>query len=136
MPFPALAGLTIGQKLKKLAPYIAVALAVVALLTLTYCEGKRSGKAAAEIEQLEDDIETLEVVVDANETAAGERLADAEDLATQEEELDDARTTPGDDANTRRLRRLCIKLRQQGGDTANHPTCCRFEGAAGTCPAP
>ena len=134
MPFPALAGLAIGAKLKKLLPYLAIAAVVALELTLAYCEGRDAGEQAAEVEQLEQDLETAEDVGKANETASGERLGDAETLDQQQEELKDARTHQGDDAVTRRARSLCSKLRQQGGDTAHHPTCCRFENEGRACP--
>ena len=133
MPFPALAGLSIAGKLKKLLPYIAIAAGVALILTLAYCQGKSAGKNEVVVEQLEENIETLEDKGKADTAAGDERVADTQTLNTQAEELEDARTNPADDATTRRARRLCARLRQSGGDTANNPTCCRFEGAAGTC---
>lgn len=135
MPFPALAALSIGAKLKKVLPYAAVAVAVALVLTLAYCQGRSAGKNAVVVEQLEEDIHQLEVVGEANEGAATDRVNDAGQLAEQREELNDARTHQGDDAATRRARSLCSKLRQQGGDPSNHAACRGLEGAAGTAPA-
>lgn len=135
MPLPALAGLSIGQKFAKLLPYLAIALAVALVLTLAYCQGKSAGKNEEVVEQLEEELEVVETVLGANEAAAGDRVTDTQALGEQQEELEDARTHQGDDAVTRRARSLCSKLRQQGGDTSNHPTCCRFEGDGRACPA-
>lgn len=67
------------------------------------------------------------------ETAALERQIDAAVAKTQSRELEDARTETADDPATRRLRSLCVKLRQQ--DPARFdaaPACRRFVGPAGT----
>lgn len=112
----------------KWAKFAALAAAVAFLLTLTYCEGRKAGENAVEVEQLEDDLETLEDLGTANEAAGEQRLEDSDELRNQQEELQDARTVQGDDAGTRRLRSLCLRLRQQGGDPRDVAACHRFEG--------
>lgn len=108
------AALSAAQKFRKLLPFIAVAVSIALFLTLAYCQGKSAGRQAEQVEQLEDDIETLEDLGAANEGAAGDRVADAENLAEQAEELAEALALPGDSRAERRTRSLCTKARQQG----------------------
>lgn len=116
----------------KWAKFLAVGVVVALLLTLAYCKGQSAGENKVKVEQLSNEIDTLHTVGQANDTAADERLGDARDLQNQAEELKDASSHPSDDRNTRRLRRLCVQLRQQSGGAVNNPACKRFDGEAGT----
>lgn len=118
--------------------YVGAGLAVLAalILTLAYCQGKHAGANGEKVGQLERDNKTLHTVNAADNKAADERLHDQATTQQQAQELHDASTHPGDDRNTRRLRRLCVQLRQQSGHPSDNPACTRFDGEAGTSPAP
>lgn len=76
--------------------------------------------------------EALKLDLALHEQAARERQADAATIGHQQEDLNDALSHPGDDADARRLRSLCVKLRQQSAarfDTT--PACHRFAGDTG-----
>lgn len=117
-----------GQ-IMRFGPYVAVALVFALILTLTYCAGGSAKQDEIEAERLEQAIEFLEGEREAYGHAADEAVADNNEIRDQEEELEDARTTPGDDAYTRRIRSLCVKLRQQ--QAPEHSACARFNGGNG-----
>jgi len=78
-------------------------------------------------------VAVLQLDLKLKEEAALQAAKDAGKLADQSKELNDARSAPGDDADTRRLRSLCVKLRQQSAARFNAtPACRRFDGQAGT----
>lgn len=90
-------------------------------------------RVKADLAAAQTQIETLKLDLQLKEQAALERQADNSESKTQKEELDDARNQSGDDANTRRLRALCIKLRQQAPARFDAtPACSRFAGPSGT----
>lgn len=99
--------------------------ALVALaLLLSYCTGRGDGKRVEVVKQQERTIEVLEDVGEANEAAAGTRVADATRIALDQKELEDALKATTD-PDTRRVLRGCIIMRQQGRDTAGIPACGR-----------
>jgi hypothetical protein len=108
--------------LKKYGPYAAIALVAIGILSLTYCEGKKSGKTGEVIQQQEREIETQEKLGEANVGAADRRVEDAKKAVEQEKELIDALKTTQDPARQRVLRG-CIILRQQGRDTSSISAC-------------
>jgi hypothetical protein len=89
-------------------------------------------EAEADLRAAEAEIALLQHQAALVETAAEERAADTDTLRTQDRELSDARNHEGDDADTRRVRRLCVVMRQQGRDTSGLAACQRFAGEGGT----
>ena len=101
-----------------------IALLVGLVVLLTYCTGRSDGKRVEVVKQQERTIEVLEDVGEANDTAAGTRVADATRIALDERELTDALKTETD-PYTRRTLRGCIIMRQQGRDTSDLSACTR-----------
>lgn len=87
-------------------------------------------KAEARAEQAETALELAGTEIAALRLTLEEAQRDRQIIMTQEQELDD--DTIADNPNLARLRNLCIRMRQQGRDISNHPTCGRFAGSAGT----
>lgn len=110
--------------LAKYWPYALIAAAVAVLLTLTYCEGRKSGKSGEVVKEQARTIQVQQEVGNANENAAGARVADATKAAQQEKELKDALDASKDPARQRVLRG-CLIMRQQGRATKDLPIVCR-----------
>jgi len=90
---------------------------------------------ATDLGQAKTTIEILQADAVLKEQAALDRAADNAELTGQERELEDARSTEGDSAAARRLRRLCVILRQQGWDAGADSACGRFADATGAASA-
>ena len=99
-----------------------VALLVIAILSLTYCQGKQAGKSGEVVKQQGREIETQQDLGRANSNAAEGRVNDAVKAANERKELDGAIQNSGDPVRQRTLRG-CVILRQQGRDTTNIPGC-------------
>ena len=95
---------------------------VIAILALTYCQGKSAGKSGEVVKQQKHEIETKKEEMGAAENAAIFRVEDARKLDQQERELRDAVKDAKSDDDAR-ARRGCAILRQQGRDTKNIPAC-------------
>jgi Flp pilus assembly protein TadB len=121
-PFSALTSKIFG------AAALALLLAAAFLWWRLDAKSEALGEAKAELAAAEAEIELLKLDADLKETAATEREADNDALRNEERELQDARTHEGDDADTRRIRRLCVVLRQQGRDTSDVPACAGLGG--------
>lgn len=113
-----------GEKSARLAFYGGIAALVALVLLLAYCTGRGDGKRVEVVKQQERTIEVLEDVGEANEAAAGTRVADTKRIALNEKELADALKAETD-PDTRRVLRGCIIMRQQGRDTTGIPACGR-----------
>lgn len=113
-------------------------LSLALLLAVAFLWWRLDAKATALVEAQGDlraahaAIELLKLDAELKETASQEREADGADLRDQERELSDARTHQGDTADTRRIRRLCVILRQQGKDPNGYAPCRGLAGSAGT----
>lgn len=110
--------------LSKYGIYLAIAAFVVIVLTLTYCQGQKSGKSGEVVKQQERTIQTQQEVGAANENAATARVSDATRAAQQEKELKDALNATNDPARQRVLRG-CLIMRQQGRSDKDLPAACR-----------
>lgn len=99
--------------LKKYGIYLGIAAAIIAVLTLTYCQGQKAGKSGEVIKEQGRTIQTQKEVGAANENAAGARVADATKAAQQERDLKDALAATND-PNRQRVLRGCLIIRQQG----------------------
>ena len=108
--------------LKRWWPAIAGAAVLLAVLTLTYCQGRSAGKSGEVIQQQKREIETQQDLGRANEKAGDQRMKDAERSTAQQKELTDALAATNDPDRQRALRG-CIILRQQGRDTSHLPAC-------------
>lgn len=124
MMIPAFLIKRFGEKGARLALIGAVLMLIGLSLLVTYCVGRGDGKADEVIERQAQEIELLEDVADANDSAAEARVADVQRIALNEKELNDALTTTSD-PDTRRVLRGCIIMRQQGRNTAGLPACSR-----------
>ena len=116
MPVLTLAAL--GNLLKRIWPYLAIAAAVGLALLLAYCAG---GKGEV-VKQQGRTIKTQQQVGKADDKAADTRVDDAVRVEQQKQELRDAlkNATSGDDA---RRRGGCAVLVQQGRDVSAVPAC-------------
>ena len=95
---------------------------IAALLLLSYCTGRSDGKKDEVIGQQEREIETLDKVGKANDSANQRRIDDYTYGAEQQREIEDAvRNAKGPDDV--RAQRGCVILRQQGRDTNSIPAC-------------
>lgn len=83
-------------------------------------------KAEARAEQAEEALVLAGTEIAALRLNLEEAKRDASILDNQETELENANTS--DDPNLARLRNLCVRMRQQGRDLSDHPTCGRFAG--------
>lgn len=108
--------------LKRWWPAIAGTAVLLAVLTLTYCQGRSDGKSGEVIQQQKREIETQQDLGRANEKAGDQRMKDAERSTAQQKELTDALAATNDPDRQRALRG-CIILHQQGRDTSNIPAC-------------
>jgi formylmethanofuran dehydrogenase subunit B len=108
--------------LAKYGIYLAIAAAVAALLTLTYCQGRSAGKSGEVVQEQKRTIQVQQEVGGANENASTARVADATKAVQQERELKDALNASKDPARQRVLRG-CLIMQQQGRDTKNLPAC-------------
>ncbi len=121
---PAVLVKRFGPTGAKFAFFGGIGVLVALTLLLSYCTGRSDGKREEIVEQQERTIEVLEDVADANETAAGSRVADTTRIALEKEELEDA-LKDTTDPDARRVLRGCIIMRQQGRSTAAIPACSR-----------
>lgn len=105
--------------------YIAIAAIVVAVLGLTYCQGKSAGKSGEVVKEQGRTIQVQQEVGAANENAADARVSDAVLAAQQEKELKDALAATND-PDRQRVLRGCVVMRQQGRLEKDLPTPCRL----------
>ena len=108
--------------LRKYGPFAAIALAMIVILSLTYCEGRKSGKSGEVIEQQQRELDTQEKLGEANTSAADRRVQDSVEAVKQEKELNDAIKATSDPDRQRALRG-CVIMRQQGRDTSGIASC-------------
>lgn len=118
MPLPAF--LAAGSMLRKFAIPLIIAAAVALLLTLTYCEGKKSGKAGADISTLKGNQKTLEKKGKADDSAAGQRLEDAGRQTQEQAELEKVTQNATDPTSRRRAFHRCLRD-QQAARKAGRP---------------
>ena len=104
-------------------PWLAAGVVIIAaLLLLSYCTGRSDGKKDGVIGQQEREIETLDKVGKANDSANQRRMEDYQYGVEQQREIEDAvRNAKGPDDV--RAQRGCVILRQQGRDTSRIPAC-------------
>lgn len=106
------------------------ALGGIALL-LVYCSGKAEGARAAEEALAQANFEAIAIDTTARENAARARVADAEAVAEQKEEMIDAIQSVDDTLpDPVRIALGCQRLRAAGKDTTLIPACGRSSGAA------
>lgn len=122
--------------LGKLASIVGIrgGMAIALALALAVCwwgwsnAADKRDELRLELRAAEAEIELLKLDAGLKEAAATEREADNTTLRNEERELSDARTHEGDDADARRIRRLCVVMRQQGRDTSDVPACAGLGG--------
>ena len=117
--------IVIPAAVKKYGPYLAVALLVVAILALAYCQGKSHGAKDEQLNTAENTIEVQHTEAAAQEAAAEQRVRDVLTLAEQEKELENARKI-GAHPSELRARRACIVMQQQDRSAGVPPECERF----------
>lgn len=111
---------------KRLVGILGIALIAVALLAYVYAKGVSRERDRQEAAQAVAVAEALKLDGRAKEAAAGERLADAQQVATVKEELTDAvANLPDAVPSARRVALACERLRQQGADLSGVPACFR-----------
>lgn len=86
----------------------------------------RADRLSDQVAALEGTVLNLELDRAIAEQAAIERAQDKSTLTTQEKELSDARTVPGDSPADRHLRRLCVLRIQQSGRDGLPSQCSRL----------
>lgn len=125
MPLPAfLAGKSASVLFKKIGLPLLIAAAVIAILMLTYCEGKSSGTAKADLARERGNVETLEKKGRADEAAAGSRLSDGLRQQQEQTQLEKVTANETDPRERRRAFHRCLRLQQSAraaGDPA--PVC-------------
>lgn len=112
---------------KKLAPFAAIA-AAIALLTALWGAWQvfdyLNDRAAVKQAVLENNVTALEAQVEADATAAAERLRNAATNSETERAYEDAILVPKtDDSDDPGVRLACERLRRAGRDTATVPGC-------------
>jgi len=124
MPLPAfLAPAAIGGFLKRAWPFL-LAAAVGLVLLLTYCEGKRSGKAGADLAREKGNVKTLQRVNKANEAAAENRLTEQARVNKEQRELQEAVSHETDPRERRRAFHRCLRLQQSARAANREPPEC------------
>lgn len=109
---------------KRLVGIIGFALIAVALLAYVYTKGVGQERDRQEAAKAVAIAEALKIDGRAKEAAAGERLADAEEVATLKEELTHAvASLPDELPSARRVALGCARLRAQGADLRSVPAC-------------
>jgi len=106
---------------------IALVLIIGLVLMLTYCSGKRDGRAQIEqqIDRANEKAEARNKV--ANERANDARVTDGQAVLELREELTDAvEDTPDTMPTERRIARGCVQLRRSGRDTSTIPACAGY----------
>lgn len=114
MPVPAfLAPAAVGGFIKRAWPFL-LAAAVGLVLLLTYCEGKRSGRARADLARERGNVEALEDKGKADANASAARTDSAVRAQAErrelEETIDEARSQGRD---PRAAYYECVRLQQQ-----------------------
>ncbi len=101
-----------------------IALAVAALLTLTYCLGKSAGKGEANEARLEGNVEAVKADRAADTKAAETRRTDDARLTAEQSELKEVTTNAPDPAAARRAHYRCIRLQQAAREAGREPPSC------------
>lgn len=112
--------LAIKMFLGKAWPFL-LAAAVVGILTLSYCEGKKSAQRQAELERAKANEQALDDLIEAEKVIGGERLNDAvrseKESGELKEAIDDAKAKGAD---PRAAFYQCVLL-QQAARKAGRP---------------
>ena len=91
---------------------VAVALLLVGLLLLAYCEGKDAGGDAAYRPRLEGNVKAVEKKSEADTKAADTRVNDEVRAEKERAELKEVIEDAPDPAAARRAYRACVRLQQ------------------------
>lgn len=109
---------------KKVAPWAAAALFALLVVAGWSIFDHFNDRAAIEQDRLESNVEQLEGQVAADTKAADQRMADLQAQQEQEKALDNAIENPlPGDSDDPHVRLACERLRRDGQDTSNLPTC-------------
>lgn len=110
--------------LSKYGVYLGIVVVAIVILSLAFCEGKKSGRAGEVIDQQERELDFKAAEGDAQTEASKTRVEDVVRVAMEAKELTDALEAETDPYK-RRVLRGCIVMRQQGRDTSSVPQCSR-----------
>ena len=100
-------------------PFI-LAATVGLVLLLTYCEGRKAGTSARDLQRERGNVTSLEPKGRADEHAAGRRLIDADRLRTEEQGLKGVRHEGQNPTERRLARHRCLRA-QQSARAAGRP---------------
>ncbi len=108
----------------KLPVILGGALLVLALAVALYIQGRSDGRAKADADRAIANVEAMKTNEKANDSAAEDRVTDAEQVLELKEELSDAvAQIPDDVPDPVAVSLGCSRLRKAGTITASLPAC-------------